>query len=174
MEAKILCLVLMNLGYPRVETACELMQTIVEEAEKNDLDPALVISVIRVESRFKKDAVSHSNACGLMQVLPQYTKNPKLSCEDLKDPKTNIAVGAKKLNFWIYKYGKGKIRTGLCGYNAGFRCKGENKNKAYYGYAVSVLKHRKRIRKEYEKMKNECYLEESDYWFRCVEECVAE
>jgi soluble lytic murein transglycosylase len=169
MEAKILCLALISLGYPRVETACEHMETIVQEAEKNDLDPALVVAVIRIESRFKKDAVSRANACGLMQVLPQYTKNPKLSCDDLKDPTTNIIVGTKKLNFWIYKYGKGSVRTGLCGYNAGFRCKGDKKNKAYYGYAVSALKHRRKIKREYEKLKEECYLEESDYWYQCLE-----
>ena len=88
-----------------------------------------------------------------MQVLPKYTKNPKRSCEDLKDPKVGIQVGAKKLNYWIYKYGRGNKATGLCGYNAGFRCKGENKNAGGLNYAKSVIKWEKRIKIAFKRQK---------------------
>ena len=152
MIPEILCAVVVSLGFPRAEVACEHMATIVEESEKNDLEPALVVALIRVESRFKATAVSRANACGLMQVLPQYTKKPKLSCDDLKDPKTNIVTGTKKLKFWIYRYGRGHVRTGVCGYNAGFRCKGKNKNKTGVRYANKVLKYERRIKREYNKI----------------------
>jgi len=152
MIPEILCAAVMSLGFPRAEVACKHMETIVEHAEKNDLNPALVVALIRVESRFKATAVSRANACGLMQVLPKYTKKPKLSCDDLKDPKTNIRVGTKKLKFWIYRYGKGRIRTGLCGYNAGFRCKGKNKHPIGMRYASKVLKYERKLKMEYNKI----------------------
>jgi soluble lytic murein transglycosylase len=69
------------------------------EATKNDLDPMLAAGLIRQESTFQADAVSHANAIGLMQILPKtgkllakqrkvsYTKNK------LFDPEYNIELG---------------------------------------------------------------------------------
>ena len=146
--AEIICMAVMSLGYPRAEFACKQMEHVVQAAEENDLAPELLVALIYVESRWNPKAVSRANACGLTQVLPQYTK-PRISCNKLKNPKTSIFVGAKKLKFWIYKYGKGNKRTGLCGYNAGFRCKGKKKNhRGYYRYAPKVIKLEKRLVKE--------------------------
>ena len=154
MVAEAICVAVLALGMPNAETACRYMQDVVEAAEKYDLDPVLIVSLIRVESRWTPTAVSRSKACGLMQVLAKYTK-PKLTCKQLLDPKTSIRVGVKKLNFWIYKYGKGNIRTGLCGYNAGFRCKGKNKNTiGYYRYAPKVLKYKRKIKRQLKKQKD--------------------
>ena len=91
-----------------------------------------------------------------------------MSCNDLKDPKTSIWVGAQKLNYWIYKYGKGNKRIGLCGYNAGYRCKGRNKHKRGIRYAGSVLRRARAISKEYKKIELETFQEgeESDYILR--------
>ena len=139
--AKILCYALMSISMPRAEFACEHMETLVEAAEENDLRPELVVAMIHVESNWNHKAVSRANACGLTQVLPKYTKNPKLTCKELKDPETSIRTGAKALGYWVNKYGKGNERIGLCGYLAGFRCKGENKNNAGYNrYAPKVLR----------------------------------
>jgi soluble lytic murein transglycosylase len=69
------------------------------EAAKNGFDPMLAAGLIRQESTFQADAVSHKNAVGLMQVLPQtgrlmarhlkvrYTKN------SLFEPDFNLQVG---------------------------------------------------------------------------------
>jgi soluble lytic murein transglycosylase len=69
------------------------------EATKNGFDPMLAAGLIRQESTFQADAVSHKNAVGLMQVLPQtgrlmarqlrvrYTKN------SLFEPDFNLQVG---------------------------------------------------------------------------------
>ena len=43
---------------------------ICEASEIYDLDPALVASIINVESRYKKDARSSKGAVGLMQLMP--------------------------------------------------------------------------------------------------------
>jgi soluble lytic murein transglycosylase-like protein len=140
--AELFCYAALSLGMPNADFACDHMETVIKASEKYDIRPELLIAMIRVESRWSPRAVSKAGACGLTQVLPKYTKRPKLSCEQLKNPTTSIMTGAKKLNFWIHKYGKGNERVGLCGYLAGFRCKGKNKNKKGYNrYAPKVLKY---------------------------------
>ena len=79
-------------------------------------------------------------------------------------------MGAKKLNYWIHKYGKKNKTIGLCGYNAGFRCKGDNKNKTGLNYARSVLKWERKfnkgIRKQKRKYENKSIF---NYLFSLVE-----
>src|SRR5205823_13487371 len=69
------------------------------EAAKNDFDPMFAAGLIRQESTFQADAVSHANAIGLMQVLP---KTGKLLAKQLKvrytknklfEPDYNIELG---------------------------------------------------------------------------------
>ena len=69
------------------------------EAAKNSFDPMLAAGLIRQESTFQADAVSHANAIGLMQVLP---KTGKLLARQLKvkyaktklfDPDYNLQLG---------------------------------------------------------------------------------
>ncbi len=137
----------LSLNLHNSEVICQYSDIISYESEKNNLKPSLIVAVGRVESRWTPKAKSHANACGVLQVLPKYTKNPKRTCSDLQKPAIGIAVGAKKLNYWIYKYGKGNKSTGLCGYNAGFRCKGKNKNITGLNYAKSVLKWERKFSK---------------------------
>jgi soluble lytic murein transglycosylase len=153
----ILCSVILSLGWANPDAACDNMRTVVEESEKNNLDPSLVVALIYVESMFSHKAVSKSNACGLTQVLPKYSKKfadkgRNLTCDELKDPTTSIKVGTKILNYWVYKYARGNIATALCGYNAGFRCKGENKNKKGVSYSKKVLKYQRIIKRRYKKI----------------------
>ena len=145
MNAFIICLTALSLNLHNAEVICEYSSDIVQQSENYNLKPSLILAVGRVESRWTPSAESFANACGVLQVLPKYTKNPKRSCEDLKDPKIGIQVGAKKLKYWIYKYGRGNKTIGLCGYNAGFRCKGKNKNVTGLKYAKSVLKWERKI-----------------------------
>ncbi len=51
------------------------------EAARNNFDPMIAAGLIRQESTFQADAVSHANAIGLMQVLP---KTGKLLAKQLK------------------------------------------------------------------------------------------
>tara|TARA_Y100000593_G_C4306972_1_gene336250 strand:- start:1817 stop:2305 length:489 start_codon:yes stop_codon:yes gene_type:complete len=152
MLAETLCLVLLSMGIPRADYACQHLETVVEASNHYDISPEIMLALIYTESRWNHKAVSKSNACGLTQVLPKYTRNPKLTCKSLFDPKVSIWTGAKKLNYWIYKYGRGNKRTGLCGYNAGFRCKGKNKHKRGMYYAKKVLQRARKISRVYKKI----------------------
>jgi soluble lytic murein transglycosylase len=69
------------------------------EAARNDFDPMLAAGLIRQESTFQADAVSHADAIGLMQILP---KTGKLLAKQLKvrytktqlfNPEYNIQLG---------------------------------------------------------------------------------
>lgn len=59
-----------------------------------NIDPALVMSVIKVESGFNPKTVGGAGEIGLMQLMPEYADVPR---NKLFDIRTNIEVGVKKL-----------------------------------------------------------------------------
>jgi soluble lytic murein transglycosylase-like protein len=106
---------------------CKYEHDIRTEANRNGIDPTLLAALIYVESGFYKTAVSSAGACGLTQVVPKWTGGPetkkiKYTCEQLKDPKTSIKVGAEILSYHIRVYATGDVDKGLCYYNAGTKC----------------------------------------------------
>lgn len=85
------------------------------------LDPLLVLAVISVESRFNPIAESVMGAKGLMQIIPKYHA-AKIANEGgeaaLLDPESNIRVGAKILQEYVYR--TGTLEAGLQYYNGAF------------------------------------------------------
>jgi soluble lytic murein transglycosylase len=69
------------------------------EAARNDFDPMLAAGLIRQESTFQADAVSHANAIGLMQILPKTGKllakerKIRYAKKQLFNPDYNIQLG---------------------------------------------------------------------------------
>jgi soluble lytic murein transglycosylase len=69
------------------------------EAERNGFDPMFAAGLIRQESTFQADAVSHADAIGLMQILPKEGRRLAKHCKvrytkaTLFDPNTNIELG---------------------------------------------------------------------------------
>lgn len=102
----------------QTKVACKHSDHIVETSAKIKLDPTIFASLIFHESSFRPRAVSSAGACGLTQVMPQYSKH---TCKELKKPRTSISEGAKHLGYWL-KRAKGDLGLALCGYNAGNRC----------------------------------------------------
>ena len=138
--AKVLCVAIIAssgvFGIGGKDRACKYSRQVVEASSKYKLDPYLLTALIQVESNWKSHVVSPAGACGLTQVVHKYSK---YNCKQLKNPKISIWEGARKLNYWIYKYGKGNLKIGLCGYNAGFRCKGRSAIKSGLTYARKVV-----------------------------------
>ena len=73
--------------------------TLRREAERNDFDPMFAAGLIRQESTFQADVVSHANAIGLMQILPKTgrilakQRKVKYTKASLFDPNVNIQLG---------------------------------------------------------------------------------
>ena len=90
-------------------------------AREVGLDPLLVLAVISVESRFNPIAESVMGAKGLMQIIPKYHR-AKLDAlggeEAVLDPESNILLGARILQEYIYR--TGTVEGGLQFYNGAF------------------------------------------------------
>lgn len=98
---------------------------ILEYSKEYNLDPYLVASIINVESKFDKDAISQKDARGLMQISPSTGKwaSEVLELENYKedilfDPETNIRIGTWFLST-LFKEFDGNLDLVLAAYNAG-------------------------------------------------------
>ena len=94
-------------------------------SQENGLDPYLVASLIRQESEFNPQAVSHSNAYGLMQLLPRTGKGEArktgvshYNTDALLNPTTNIELGTHYFREMVDEFG-GQVEYALAAYNAG-------------------------------------------------------
>jgi len=94
----------------------ELMVKIQEMAPRYDLDPALVLEVVRAESNFNPRARSHKGALGLMQLIPATAR--RFGVKDPLDPEQNLRGGMAYLR-WLLKRFDGDLSLTLAGYNAG-------------------------------------------------------
>ncbi|RMG37185.1 MAG: lytic transglycosylase [Gammaproteobacteria bacterium] len=85
-------------------------------APEYDLDPRLVLAVIRAESNFNPRARSPKGAIGLMQLMPQTAK--RFGVGDIHDPLQNLLGGMAYLK-WLTTHFGGDLQLVLAGYNAG-------------------------------------------------------
>ncbi len=97
----------------------ELQNYTFEQCQKIDLDPSLVLAVMKVESNFKSDLISKTNDYGLMQINKvnhQWLKK-KLGITDFLNPKESIDCGIYMLADLFDKYSD--IHQVLMAYNLG-------------------------------------------------------
>ena len=93
-------------------------------AEKYSLSPAMIASVINIESSYSTTAESDAGAKGLMQLLPSTAEEcaKKLDMEgvtiDLFDTETNIEIGCFYLSYLLNVFDN-NITNVLCAYNWG-------------------------------------------------------
>jgi soluble lytic murein transglycosylase-like protein len=104
--------------------AVNLAQVIIEEADRHDLEPALVLAVIQVESSGRPTAVSPVGARGLMQIMPPTGKEladrngiPWDGPDTLFDPAVNVKLGVAYLRKLTDRYQD--VATALAAYNWG-------------------------------------------------------
>ncbi len=108
------------LRYPR-PFAAELAQA----SKLASLPADWILAVMRQESLFRKDAVSHAEARGLMQMQPSTAVAvarrwhwPKPGPDDLFDPAISLRLGAAYLRELLDHY-QGRVELALAAYNAG-------------------------------------------------------
>ncbi len=93
-----------------------LLTLIQYEAVRAGLDVQLVLSLITVESRFSKYAVSSAGARGLMQVMPFWVRQIGSMDQDLFNVQTNVRFGCTILRYYIHKE-NGNLFMALGRYN---------------------------------------------------------
>jgi soluble lytic murein transglycosylase len=98
--------------------------TISAQAAKAEIDPSLILAVIRQESAFEEKAKSRANARGLMQILPatgrklaRQAKMTRYTTNSLFHADTNIILGTRYLASLLRQYEKTELA--LAAYNAG-------------------------------------------------------
>lgn len=94
----------------------KILTTVFREATLAGIEPELVLSVIVVESRFDKYALSKAGAVGLMQIMPFWLKELKPSSDNLFDIETNIRLGCRILKNYL-DIEKGDVFYALGRYN---------------------------------------------------------
>ena len=98
---------------------------VVKYSEEYEVDPFLIASIINVESRYDKLALSSKEAKGLMQISPQtgqwaseVLKIQDYKEDDLFQPDLNIRIGTWYIDR-LFKEFDGNLEFVLAAYNAG-------------------------------------------------------
>lgn len=93
-------------------------------SKEYDIDPFIVLAVIKTESNFKENATSKKGAKGLMQIMDETALwvNEKINIKDfsegmLYNPKENIQIGTWYLKWLLDKFDSEDLA--ILAYNAG-------------------------------------------------------
>lgn len=97
----------------------KLLKLVYQEANQLALDPQIVLSVIHVESGFKRKAISSAGAMGFMQVMPFWKYEIGYANDDLTNLETNIKYGCAILAAYL-KQDNGNLRLALSRYNGSY------------------------------------------------------
>ncbi len=89
---------------------------ITEAAALYRLPEPFLRAVIRVESDYNPEVVSHAGACGLMQLMPGTAA--RMGVSDIFDPRQNILGGARYLRILANTFNGDLVLT-VAAYNAG-------------------------------------------------------
>jgi len=100
-------------------------ETVKKEAAKYQLDPSLILAMIRQESAYNVRARSHAGARGLMQLMPGTAKNvakslklPLKNNNKLYNAEFNISLGSTYLSQMLNRFDNNSILA-TAAYNAG-------------------------------------------------------
>ncbi len=91
---------------------------IAKVGRSHDVSPGLVKAVIHAESAFDPRAISSKGAQGLMQLMPETSR--QLGVDDPFNPWQNIEAGTRYLSSLIRRF-DGDLSLGLAAYHAGER-----------------------------------------------------
>lgn len=94
-----------------------------ENCDKYNIDPYLILAVIKAESNFNEKASSRKDAKGLMQLLDSTSeyvngKYDKISNVDLLDPEDNIRLGIQYIDLLQDSFNN-DLNLVVIAYNAG-------------------------------------------------------
>lgn len=103
-------------------------------AAHSQVDPLLIASVIRTESKFRTEDISHAGAIGLMQLMPSsaqwiaqqmqaedsasLTQNDATGKINLAQPEVNIRLGSWYIRYLEKRFNNNQVAA-IAAYNAG-------------------------------------------------------
>ena len=99
-----------------LESAQFIYEDIIRFSSKYEIDPALVVSIIQVESNFNHNIISEKGAIGLMQLIPETAEELQVDPFNLS---SNIEGGIKYFSKCL-KLNNNDIALALASYNAGY------------------------------------------------------
>lgn len=88
---------------PNREERKAFLRTVYYEATRAGLDPQLVLSIIQVESGFRKYAISHAGARGYMQIMPFWVDVIGNDNHNLFHLRVNLRYGCMILRHYLNK-----------------------------------------------------------------------
>lgn len=98
---------------------------VVAAAQRHELDPNLLLAVMRVESVYDPEIVSYAGAIGLLQIMPRTGRLiahnlglHEFRTDDLLDPATNIEMAAWYLRSLLDRF-EGRLPLAIAAYNGG-------------------------------------------------------
>ncbi len=103
-------------GAPAMVPPAQIDALVGENAQSQDVDPALIKAIIANESGFNANATSNVGAQGLMQLMPGTAAG--LGVTDAYDPAQNVAGGTKYIKGLLQRF-NGDVRLAVAAYNAG-------------------------------------------------------
>lgn len=132
----------------------DISRHIIRLSRDYQVDPLLVLAIIKVESDFKPRATSNVGAIGLMQLMPIVVREvgnevKVASRNDLFDPYKNILLGIHYFTYLREKY-RNNLQNTLMAYNIGPSALDElivRQDEIPQGYYQKVMKFYERFRK---------------------------
>lgn len=102
---------------PPVSQGSQWLDPIIARASRRyGVEVGLIKAVIKAESDFNPNAVSHAGARGLMQLMPATARS--LGVSDSFDPEQNVMAGTRFLRDLLDRY-SGNVDSALAAYNWG-------------------------------------------------------
>lgn len=101
---------------PAMVAPAQIDSLVNDNAQSQDVDPALIKAIIANESGFNANATSNVGAQGLMQLMPGTAAG--LGVTDAYDPAQNVAGGTKYIKGLLERF-NGDVRLAVAAYNAG-------------------------------------------------------
>ncbi len=106
-----------RLAYPRA-----YWTDVTAAAQSANIDPLLLLALVREESRYDAAVISPARAVGLAQLLPStaqaMTSDASIGLQQLKDPALNLRLGARYIRLQLDRF-NADPRLALAAYNAG-------------------------------------------------------
>lgn len=99
-----------------LENAQFIYEDIIRFSSKYEIDPALVVSIIKIESGFNHNVVSEKGAIGLMQLMPETAEKLQVNPFNVS---SNIEGGIRYFAKCL-KLNNNDIALALASYNAGY------------------------------------------------------